>query len=91
MPSVEYTIQIEHKLAERLEKTARVAKLPVTELIAECVLQHLDVATRHRAVMERLEIVDQGLLELATFIGEATAGGDQVDLSKLCRYAPQKA
>jgi predicted transcriptional regulator len=91
MSSVAFTIEIEPKLAERLKEAAQVAKLPVAELIGECVLQHLDVAARHRAIMERVEIVDQGLLELANFIGEATAGGDQVDLSKLCRYAPQKA
>jgi hypothetical protein len=91
MPSVAYTIQIEQKLAERLDEAARIVKLPAAELIAECVLQQLDVAARHRAVIERLEIVDQGLLQLASFIGEATAGGDQVDLSKLCRYAPHKA
>lgn len=91
MSSVAYTIQIEQKLAERLEAVARSAKLPATELVAECVRQHLDMAARHRILMERLEVVDQGLLELATFIGEATAGGDQVDFSKLCRYAPQKA
>jgi len=91
MSSVAYTTQIEEKLAERLEEAAQAAKVPVAELIAECVSQHLDVAARHRAVIERLEMVDQGLLDLASFIGEATAGGGQVDVSTLCRYAPQKA
>jgi hypothetical protein len=35
-------------------------------------------------------VVDQGLLDLATFIGEATAGSN-VDLSTLCHYSPPKA
>ena len=84
-----YTLQIENKLAERLERAAHTAKISPVELIAECVTQHLDIAIRHLALVERLEAVDQGLLELATFVGEATAGGD-VDVSGLCRYSPPK-
>lgn len=86
---VAYTVQIEKKLAERLERAAQTAKISPVELIAECVTQHLDIAIRHLALVERLEAVDQGLLELATFVGEATAGGD-VDVSSLCRYSPAK-
>ena len=82
-----YTVQIEKTLAERLERAAHTAKVSPVELIAECVMQHLDIAIRHLALVERLEAVDQGLLELATFVGEATAGGD-VDVSSLCRYSP---
>jgi len=84
-----YTVQIEKTLAERLERAANTAKVSPGELIAECVMQHLDIAVRHLALVERLEAVDQGLLELATFVGEATAGGD-VDVSGLCRYTPPK-
>lgn len=88
--SVAYTVEIEKNLVERLEQAARATKCQPTELIADCVAQHLDVAIRHRALLERLETVDQGLLELATFIGEATAESN-VDVSSLCRYAPSKA
>jgi hypothetical protein len=84
-----YTVKIEKTLAERLERAAHTAKISPVELIAECVTQHLDIAIRHLALVERLEAVDQGLLELATFVGEATAGGD-VDVSGLCRYTPPK-
>ena len=84
-----YTLQIDKKLAQRLEQAARAAKISPTDLIAECVTQHLDIAIRHLALVERLEAVDQGLLELASFIGEATAGGN-VDVSSLCRYSPPK-
>ena len=84
-----YTVQIEKTLAERLERAAHTAKISPVELITECIIQHLEVAVRHRALIDRLDTVDQGLLELATFIGEATAG-PKVDLSNLCQYSPAK-
>jgi hypothetical protein len=88
--SVTYTVPIEKKLAERLEEAARTKKVSPTQLIAECVEHNLDIAVRHQALVERLEVVDQGLLELANFIGEATAGGN-ADVSSVCRYSPPKA
>jgi hypothetical protein len=84
-----YTVLIDKKLADRLESAAVSTNLSAAELIAECVAQNLDVAIRHLALVERLEAVDNGLLELATFVGEATAGKD-VDVSSICRYAPPK-
>ena len=84
-----YTVQIDNKLAKRLEQAAHTAKISSTDLIAECIAQHLDITIRHLALVERLEAVDQGLLELASFVGEATAGGN-VDVSGLCRYTPPK-
>ena len=88
--STRYAIELDDALAERLEEAARNSKLSATELIAECVAQHLEVAIRHRTLIDRLDAVDQGLLELAAFVGEATAGGN-VDLSSMCRYSPPKA
>lgn len=88
--SARYAVELEDELAERLEEAARNSKLSATELITECVAQHLEVAIRHRALIDRLDAVDQGLLELASFVGEATAGGN-VDLSNMCRYSPPKA
>lgn len=85
-----YRVQIETKLSERLEEAARRAKIAPAELIAQCVEQHLDVAARYLVLVERMEGVDQGLLDLAQFVGEATAGGN-VEVSSLCRYAPPKA
>jgi predicted transcriptional regulator len=87
--STKYAVELEDELTERLEEDARKSKLSATELIAECVIQHLEVAIRHRTLIDRLDTVDQGLLELATFIGEATAG-PKVDLSNLCQYSPAK-
>ena len=87
--STSYAVELEDELAERLEEAARKSNLSATEIIAECVIQHLEVAIRHRSLVDRLDTVDQGLLELATFIGEATAG-PKVDISNLCQYSPAK-
>lgn len=85
-----YRVLMEAKLSERLEQAARAAKVPPTELIAQCVEQHLDIAVRYVALLDRLESVDQGLLDLATLVGEATAAGS-VEVSSICRYSPSKA
>lgn len=85
-----YRVQIETKLSERLEEAAGRAKIEPAELIAQCVEQQLDISARYLALVERLESVDQGLLDLAQFVGEATAGGN-IEVSSLCRYAPPKA
>lgn len=87
--STRYAVELEDELAERLEEAARNSKLTATELITECIIQHLEVAIRHRALIDRLDAVDQGLLDLASFIGEATAG-PKVDLSNMCQYSPAK-
>jgi predicted transcriptional regulator len=88
--STRYAIELDDALAERLEEAARNSKLSAAALITECVIQHLEVAIRHRALIDRLDAVDQGLIDLASFVGEATAGGN-VDLSNMCRYSPPKA
>jgi hypothetical protein len=85
-----YTIEIETKLSERLERAARAAKIAPAELIAHCIDQQLDHAIRYVALLERLEAVDQAMLDLAAFVGEATAGGN-VEVSSICRYSPAKA
>lgn len=87
--STAYKIELDTVLAKRLEEAAVAAGISATELIAECVAQNVEVAQRHRVLMDRIEQVDQGLLELATFLGEATAGGS-VDLSNVCQYARSK-
>lgn len=88
MPAA-YTVSLDDDTASRLEAAARNAKSSPADLIAACVSQHLDVAIRHLAAIERLEAVDEGLLELAAFIGRATAGGE-IDLSKICRCPESK-
>ncbi|MDA9392631.1 hypothetical protein WN73_19075 [Bradyrhizobium sp. CCBAU 45394] len=84
-----YRVQIEPKLSERLEQAARAAKIGPAELIAQCVEQHLDIALRYVALLDRLDTVDQGLLDLAGLVGEASAGRS-VEVSSICRYSPPK-
>jgi len=68
------------------EAAARAHSWTPESLIADCVAQHLDVAIRHRALIERFEAVDAHLAALAEFVGEATQDGSNVDLAKICRY-----
>lgn len=84
-----YTVEVDTALGARLEDAARAARVSAADLIAECVAQHLEVALRHRVLMDRVETVDRGLLELATFVGEATAVAS-LDLSDVCRYVRSK-
>lgn len=56
-------------------------------LAADCVAQQIEVAIRHRVVLERMERVDGALIEMATALGAIeAAGGKGNDLSAFCRY-----
>ena len=80
------TIELEEQLADQLRKAAREHGWTPETLAADCVAQHLEIAVRHRVVIERMEAVDADLAALATFVGEATQSGEGVDLTKICRY-----
>lgn len=83
---VEITLSLPKALADRLEAAADGAGTTVGFLAAQCVEQHLDVAVRHLALIDRLEGVDAALMELAGFVGEATAANEGFDPSSICRY-----
>jgi hypothetical protein len=62
-------------------------------LAIDCISQNLEMALRHRVLIDRLGIVDQALIDLAAFVGEATAvpsgsGEGGFDLGSICRYHP---
>lgn len=80
------TIELDEQLADRLRAAAREHGWTPESLAADCVAQHLEIAVRHRVLIERLEAVDAHLAALATFVGEATQSGEGVDLTKICRY-----
>jgi predicted transcriptional regulator len=84
--SQQFTVDLDDDLAARLTAAARARGWTPESLAADCVAQHLEIAIRHRVLIERLESVDQHLATLAEFIGEATQGGTQVDLGKICRF-----
>ena len=80
------TIELDEQLADQLRKAAREHGWTPESLAADCVAQRLEIAVRHRVVVERREAVDAHLAALATFVGEATQSGEGVDLTKICRY-----
>jgi predicted transcriptional regulator len=80
------TIELDEQLADRLKEAAREHDWTPASLAADCVAQHLEIAVRHRVVIERMEAVDAHIAALAEFVGEATQSGEGIDLTKICRY-----
>lgn len=83
---VKITLTLEASLADRLHAAAVERDWSVESLAADCVAQHLEVAIRHRVLIERLEQVDAVILEMAEAVGELGAPSAGIDLSKVCRY-----
>ncbi|HEY1945024.1 MAG TPA: hypothetical protein VGH40_23160 [Roseiarcus sp.] len=81
-----FTIEPDSDLAARLTAGATERGLSHEIVIADCVAQHLEIALRHRVLVERMEAVDANLATLAQFVGEATQGGGAADLEWICRY-----
>jgi len=73
LPTVSYTVAIEEKLAARLSSKAAESKKAVEVLIAECVALQIDAAAKFLFLIERMDLVDQGLIDIALFVGEVTA------------------
>ena len=80
------TITLDEDIAGPLLDAAKARGWSPEALIADCVAQHLEVAIRHRVLIERLEQTDAALVTLAVFVGEATVDRGQIDLSTICRY-----
>lgn len=84
------TIELEEDLAEKLCAAAQANNWRPEDLAAECIVQHLEIATRHRVLVERFEAMDQHLATLARFVGQASASKESVDLWNICRYRGEK-
>jgi hypothetical protein len=70
-------VSIDEKLEERLKLHAAATKKPPEDLIADCVSIHLDSAARFRFLLERMDLVDQGLIDIASFVGDVAAEAGQ--------------
>ena len=81
-----FTIELDSDLAARLITAAEERGLSPEVAISDCVAQHLEIALRHRVLVERIEAIDANLATLAQFVGEATQGGGASDLEWICRY-----
>ncbi|KTS08735.1 hypothetical protein SB2_06005 [Methylobacterium radiotolerans] len=82
---VKLTVTLEAALAARLRAAASERGWTVESLAAECIVQQLEVAIRHRVLIERLEQVDGAILDMAQAVGELGAPSASIDLSKVCR------
>ena len=84
---VSLTINIPTEVAKALEAAAADRGISAAALATDAVIHHLESANRYRFMLERMEAVDQALVELAGFIGESVPK-EPFDLSTICRYAP---
>jgi len=82
----EFSVQVDRDLAQRLAAGAKERGMTPEALIAECVAQQLELALRYRTVLDRLDAVDEHIVTLAQFVGEATQDAGSIDLSRVCRY-----
>lgn len=73
-------------LVKRLSAAAQEANTTPEALAISCIEQHLDVAARHLALIDRLEGVDGALLDLARLVGETAASRESFDPGRICRY-----
>lgn len=85
--SVSLTITLPADVAVALQQAAAGRGWTPESLAADCIAQQIEVAIRHRVVLERIEQVDAALIEMATALGAIeAAGGEGIDLSDFCRY-----
>jgi glutamine synthetase len=82
----EFTIQVDRDLGERLVASAKACGLSPEQLIADCISQQLELAVRYRTVLDRLDAMDEHVITLAQFVGEATQDAGGIDLNRVCRY-----
>lgn len=87
---VSFSVSLPPEVATALRQSAAERGWTPESLIGACVAQHLEVATRHRVLVERLEQVDAAILAMAQSVGELGADADAFEPGSLCRYRPVK-
>ncbi len=85
--SKQITIDLEAAAYSKLVKTATECGMTIEVMAAEAVINRVEEAGRYRSLLARIETIDQALLELAAFLGEATAdsANGSIDLSQICK------
>ncbi|MCB4806381.1 hypothetical protein QO001_006416 [Methylobacterium brachiatum] len=83
---VKLTLTLAAPLALRLSAAAAERGWSAESLAADCVAQALEVAIRHRILIERMEQVDAAILDMAQAVGELGAPSAGIDLYRICRY-----
>jgi hypothetical protein len=85
-PDITLTITLPAALAASLRQAAAQQGWSPESLAADCVAQHLEVAIRHRVLLERAELVDAALLGLTRTMSDRAAASEMADGVSLCRY-----
>lgn len=81
------TVSLEPALADALRAAAAERGWSPESLVADCVRQHLEIAIRHRVLVERMEEIDATIMDMSRMIGELASSGGTLDLSGICRYS----
>ncbi|ACS39710.1 MULTISPECIES: hypothetical protein [Methylorubrum] len=83
---IKLTLTLEAGLAAALRRAAAERGWSPESLAADCIAQHLEIALRHRVLLERMEQIDTALLDMAEVVGELGAPSGGIDLSRVCRF-----
>ncbi len=83
---VKLTITLEAALAARLSAAATEHGWSAESVAADCIAQSLEVALRHRVLIERMEQIDAAILDMAEAVGELAAPSAGIAGSGVCGY-----
>jgi hypothetical protein len=88
MPQLhEISVPLDEALAQKLRTAAKEGGWTPESLAADCVAQHLELAIRFLALLERFEQMDSNIAAIASFVGQASAASEGAeDLWKICRW-----
>ncbi|MBA4224159.1 MAG: hypothetical protein C0458_25805 [Methylobacterium sp.] len=85
-PPFSLTLSLPPEVAAALSAAASQRGWTPESLAADCIAQSLEVATRHRVALERIDKVDAALLELAKAVSAVEEASTPIELSEFCRY-----
>lgn len=82
------TMTLDASLAAALRQAAVDRGWSPESLAADCIRQQLEVAIRHRALVERMETIGAAFMGFAKAITALAEPGEGsgIDLSQVCRY-----
>lgn len=80
------TLNLEADLAEALTQAAASRGWSPESLAEECIRQNVEIALRHRVLVEGMEVLYDTIRQMSEVIAELAAPSSGVDLSKVCRF-----
>lgn len=80
------TLSLDPGLARALASAAADREWTPESLAADCIAQHLEIAIRHRVLVERMEAMDAHIEQICDILGHLSASSGGLDLSGVCKY-----